>query len=292
MKLSIISINYKRAQLTIGCITSLWKYYQNEFEKDEFEYIVIDNDSQDGSLEVLHKEIKKYKNFHVLENNYNAGFSLANNFGEAKARGEYLLFLNNDTIIEDRGLIRMLAYAEQHPKIGAIGGKITSFDGSEQSSSGNFYSMYSVTLFILGLQKFGFIDRNPKSIREVDWVKGALLMTKKKVFENVGKFDEHIFMYTEDMELCFRIHQSGLKCVFFPDVTIKHKDQGSTNRTFAIVHIYKYLPYFYKKHKSFFEYQYVKTLLQCKALVLINIGRLLRNTYFINTYSQALKTIE
>src|SRR5207247_2146405 len=98
--------------------------------------------------------------------------------------------------------------------------------------------------------------------------KGALFMIKKEVFEKVRKFDEHIWMYTEDMELCYRIHQGGLKCVFFPEITVKHKHQGSTNRTFAIVNIYRNMPYFYKKHKSFLEYLYVRSLLRLKAMML------------------------
>lgn len=292
MKLSIISLNYKKPELTVSSMESLWKQYKDEFENDDFEYIVVDNSSKDSSFEKLQSEIKKYKNFHVFENETNTGFGGGNNFGVTKAKGEYLLFLNNDTEAEDKGILRMLEYIQEHNDIGILGGKMLNGNGTEQPSSGKFYTLTSVTLFLLGLQRYGVIDQNPKEIQEVDWVKGALLMIPKKLFEEVGKFDEHIFMYTEDMELCYRVKLHKLKCVFFPDIKILHKDQGSTNRTFAIVHIFKYLPYFYKKHKTKIEYLYVKMLLLTKAILLIVAGYILRKKYFVDTYSEALKAIE
>ena len=292
MKLSIISLNYKKPELTISSIESLWKQYKDEFENDDFEYIVVDNSSKDSSFEKLQSEIKKYKNFHVFENETNTGFGGGNNLGVTKAKGEYLLFLNNDTEAEDKGILRMLEYIQEHNDIGILGGKMLNGNRTEQPSSGKFYTLTSVTLFLLGLQRYGVIDQNPKEIQEVDWVKGALLMIPKKLFEEVGKFDEHIFMYTEDMELCYRVKLHKLKCVFFPDIKILHKDQGSTNRTFAIVHIFKYLPYFYKKHKTKIEYLYVKMLLLTKAMLLIVAGYILRKKYFVDTYSEALKAIE
>ncbi len=292
MKLSIISLNYKKPELTVSSMESLWKQYKDEFENDDFEYIVVDNSSKDSSFEKLQNEVKKYKNFHVFENETNTGFGGGNNLGVTKAKGEYLLFLNNDTEAEDKGILRMLEYIQEHNDIGILGGKMLNGNGTEQPSSGKFYTLTSVTLFLLGLQRYGVIDQNPKEIQEVDWVKGALLMIPKKLFEEVGKFDEHIFMYTEDMELCYRVKLHKLKCVFFPDIKILHKDQGSTNRTFAIVHIFKYLPYFYKKHKTKIEYLYVKMLLLTKAILLIVAGYILRKKYFVDTYSEALKAIE
>ena len=292
MKLSIISLNYKKPELTVSSMESLWKQYKDEFENDDFEYIVVDNSSKDSSFEKLQNEVKKYKNFHVFENETNTGFGGGNNLGVTKAKGEYLLFLNNDTEAEDKGILKMLEYIQEHSDIGILGGKMLNGNGTEQPSSGKFYTLTSVTLFLLGLQRYGVIDQNPKEIQEVDWVKGALFMIPKKLFEEVGKFDEHIFMYTEDMELCYRVKLHKLKCVFFPDIKILHKDQGSTNRTFAIVHIFKYLPYFYKKHKTKIEYLYVKMLLLTKAILLIVAGYILRKKYFVDTYSEALKAIE
>src|SRR5258706_3800164 len=135
MQLSIVSINHKKPQQAVVCMASLWKLYKKEFEANEFEYIIVDNLSGDDSLDILRKEVKKYKNYQVLANGSDAGFGAGNNFGVKKAKGEYLLFLNDDTIVEDRGIAKMLSYIQQHEQIGALGGRIVNFDGSEQESS-------------------------------------------------------------------------------------------------------------------------------------------------------------
>jgi GT2 family glycosyltransferase len=292
MKLSIITLNHNRPKLTIACIESLWKQHKEEFENNEFECLVVDTLSQDNSLQLLEPEVKKYKNIHLFPSNRDAGFGAGNNFGAKKAKGDFILLLNNDTVVEDRGIIKMLDYLKTHIKIGALGGKIYNFDGTEQSASGKFYSLFTVTLFLLGFQRLGLVDKNPTTISQVDWVKGALLMMKRNLFEKLGGFDEKIFLYTEDMELCYRVHKLGLSCVFFPDITIKHKEHGTGNRTSAIINIFTNLPYFYKKHKSTFAYEYVKFLLRLKAITLLTAGKILQNKYLQETYTKALKAIE
>ena len=291
MQLSIISINFRKPHQAKICMAALWEHYRREFEGNEFEYIVVDNLSGDDSVVQLKEEVGKYKNFHVVENDKNGGFGNGNNAGAKRAKGEYILLLNDDTVVEDQGILKMLEYIKTHENVGAIGGRLLNSDGSEQSATGQFYTMLTVSLFIFGFQRIGFVNRNPATISEVDWVKGALLMMKKSVFEKIGRFDEKIWMYTEDMELCYRINKAGLACVFFPDVKVRHSEHGSSSRTFAIVNIYKNLPYFYKKHKSPLEYHYVKGLLKLKAAFFIVVGKVLNNHYLINTYSQAYKVV-
>src|SRR5205807_1922254 len=126
-------------------------------------------------------------------------------------------------------------------------------------------------------------------ISKVDWVKGALLMIRRDVFEKLGGFDEKIFMYMEDMELCYRAHLAGYTISFYPDVDIRHKDQGSSNRTFAIVNIYKSLLYFYSKHKSKKEYDLLKALLLLKGYIAIMIGLLIGNKNLMERYQKAMQ---
>ena len=114
-------------------------------------------------------------------------------------------------------------------------------------------------------------------------------MIRSEVFTRLGGFDEKIFMYTEDMELCYRAKLAGYAVYFYPDVKVFHADQGSSNRTFAIVNIYRNLLYFYQKHRSHKEYLYIKTLLRTKAFALIAAGRLTKNEYLTQTYEKALK---
>jgi GT2 family glycosyltransferase len=272
-------------------MVSLYEQFKDEFEKDLFEVIVVDNASGDDSVPVLREEIKKkqYKNIQVTANDENSGFSKGCNIGAQKAKGDYILFLNNDTIVKDRGILNMVQYMKENSKAAILGGQLSNFDGTKQPCVGSFYTPVKVFMLLLGLQRYGVVDKNPETIKQVDWVKGGLFMVRKDIFEHLHGFDEKIFMYTEDMELCYRAKLQGLNVYFYPDVHVLHQETGSSNRTFAIVNIYKNLLYFYKKHKTRREYLLLKSLLFTKALTLISIGKVLRKPYFTETYEKALK---
>ena len=114
------------------------------------------------------------------------------------------------------------------------------------------------------------------------------MMIRKGLFEKLGGFDEHFFMYMEDMELCFRAKKRGFATYFFPKTVVVHNELGSGNRTFAVLSIYKGLLYFYKKHKTFIQYILVKLLLKAKAAFAFVVGLCTQNTYLIATYRKAL----
>lgn len=291
MRLSIITLNFRKPDLTKTCMASLWEMYKAQFEKGEFELLVVDNLSGDESVKVLSEEIKekKYKNFTLLANDRNAGFGAGNNLGATRARGEYILLLNNDTQVKDDGLARMVEYLDGHKNVAILGGQMRNFDGSLQASAGSFYTpTKAILLLLMRGQRYGLLDRSPTKISEVDWVKGALLMIRRDVFEKLKGFDEKIFMYTEDMELCYRAKKMGYNIYFYPDVKVMHADQGSSNRTFAVVNIYKNLLYFYKKHRPRREYYLIKFIMITKARALIMVGKLSHNSYLTQTYEQAL----
>ena len=291
MFLSIITLNYKKTDLTISCIESLYEQLKRELDGNEVEVIVVDNASGDGSVKALEEEKKKnhYKNLTIIANRENAGFAKGCNLGASTAEGKFLLFLNNDTQVRDRGIFEMAKYMEAHPEAAILGGQLRNFDGSLQASSGKFYTLPNALLLLLGLQRFGIIDQGSSNISPVDWVKGAIFMIRSDIFKKLGGFDEKIFMYTEDMELCYRAKINGYKSFFYPDVSVFHKEQGSANRTFAVVNIYKNLLYFYKKHRSWGEYLFLKLILRIKAYMLIAVGRILNNSYLVKTYEQALR---
>lgn len=113
-------------------------------------------------------------------------------------------------------------------------------------------------------------------------------MIRREVFRKLEGFDRNIFMYVEDMELCFRVKKLGYNIVFSPESSLYHAEYGSSNRTFAIINIYKGILYFYKKHKPW-QYLIVKVLLAAKALVAICIGVLTNNSYLKDTYRQGLR---
>lgn len=291
MLLSIITLNYKKADLTLSCIASLYTQFPKELADGTVEIIVVDNASQDGSVAKLHTAKKKYQHLHIVESPVNGGFGKGNNLGVRRAKGEFLLFLNNDTLVQDRGILAMAHYLQDHKEISILGGQLRNEDGTVQPSTGTFYTPFNTLLLLLGMQRFGLVDKSPKTIASVDWVKGGLFMIRKKSFDRLSGFDENIFMYGEDMELCYRARKKGLRIAFYPDVKVLHKEHGSTNRTFAIVQIYEGLLYFYRKHRSQNEYAFVKLLLQTKAYLLLFLGKVSHNKYLTQTYEEALNVL-
>ena len=117
------------------------------------------------------------------------------------------------------------------------------------------------------------------------------MFVRRAVFEKIGGFDEQFFMYIEDMELCYRVQKAGYGVLINPQVRVTHLGQGSSNKTFAILNIFKGLLYFYKKHKSKVEYKVVKLMLRSKAYGAILIGTVLKNQVLVSTYQQALKAL-
>ena len=186
----------------------------------------------------------------------------------------------------------MAKYLDDNSNISILGGQLRNVDGSLQASAGSFYTLFKAVMLLAGMQKFGLLDKSPKAISRVDWVKGGLLMIRKDVFEKLKGFDEKIFMYTEDMELCYRAKLKGFQTFFYPFTYVLHAEHGSTNRTFAITNIYKNLLYFYKKHRSFPEYLILKTLLLSKAYLLILLGTITSSKYLKETYRKALEGIK
>jgi GT2 family glycosyltransferase len=293
MTLSVIILNYKKPQLTKSCLKSIYKEYEKFLKDGLMEVIIVDNNSQDDSLKILRDVIddNKYKHVHLIASKDNGGFGKGCNLGAKEAKGDYVLFLNNDTVVKDQGLWDMALYMEQQPHVGILGGQLRNPDGSLQTSTGKFYTPWNAFLLLIGMQKFGLLDRSPQKITEVDWVKGGLFMVRRTVFSTLHGFDENIFMYIEDMELCYRAKQKGYSVYFYPYAKVLHAEHGSTNRTFAIVNIYQNLLYFYKKHRSRSEYLFIRSVMRAKARMLIMTGKLTNNIYLVQTYEKALKVV-
>ena len=117
------------------------------------------------------------------------------------------------------------------------------------------------------------------------------MFIKKALFDGIQGFDPKIFMYIEDMEICFRVRRLGYKIYYYPQFEVKHLGYGSSNREFAITNIYKGLIYFYKKHKSSQELMFVKGLLTLKAYGVISVAKLTRKSHLSQTYKKALQYI-
>ncbi|HUD09806.1 MAG TPA: glycosyltransferase family 2 protein [Patescibacteria group bacterium] len=287
MDLSIIILSFNTKDTTINCLKSIVDQYQSELKNNQFEIVLVDNNSSDDTLEAVRK--LNVQNLKIAESKENLGFSKGCNLGAKSSKGEFLLFLNSDTEIKDQGFTKMVDYLRKNEKVGILGGALRNEDGTSQLSVGKFYNLFNLFIAMVGLERLGFLRESPHKIKQVDWVSGASLMISKKLFEKIGGFEKELFMYAEDMELCYRAKKKGFLTYFYPEVTLFHKERGSSNRTFAILNIYKGILFFYKKYKPDWQFKIAKLILFSKASALASLGKIMNNRYLRETYSQALK---
>ncbi len=287
-KLSIVILSYNTKDLTLKCIKSIIAGYKKELEEKELEIIIVDNASTDGSAEAISNFKFQISNFKLIVNEKNLGFAKGCNIGARASSGQYILFLNSDTEILDKGFLSMIEFLKKNPKIVILGGKIHNADNSIQPSAGKFYNLFNLVLVLLGMERIGFVRSSPTKVQKVDWVSGACMMVRGDIFRKLAGFDEKLFMYMEDMEICYRAKKLGFSTYFYPDLNLRHKSWGSSSRTFAIINIYRGILHFYSKHRSSFEYMIAKILLIAKAEILILIGFLTFNKNLVERYRKAI----
>lgn len=282
-KASIIILSYNTEELLKRCLRSIFRHI-----KEGVEVIIVDNASSDGSIDMVKTDFPQVR---LIENKKNAGFAAGCNIGAKQAKGEFLFFLNSDTEFIENTPQRLLRVFERHTDAAIVGGMMENLDGTLQRSYGAFYSLPNVFIMLFGGDAAELKRFKNNAIHKVDWVNGGCMLIKRDVFEKLDGFDEHFFMYVEDMELCYRAHLKGMNSYVDPSSIIKHVGQGSSNKTFAIVSIYKGLLYFYKKHKNPLQYILVKALLFLKAVLSLAGGITTGRPSLVRTYREALKTL-
>ena len=302
--LSIIIVSFNTEELTRQCLTSLFQADKRlDFsgkpqgeEKIPAEIIVVDNNSTDGTRRYLFSLKKKIPSLRLLLNPENVGFGRANNQAMKVARGEYFLLLNSDTIIPEAAISQTLLWLSSHPEVDLVGCKLLNKDGSLQLSAGRFPTLGRVflTLFLDHFLRNKAMMFSPAKICFVDWVMGAFMLLRRDVFRQTGGFDEKIFMYTEELEWCFRIKKAGFQIAFYPNAKIIHLGGGSSGgkKTNSIINIYRGFVYFYRKHYSPFSLVVLKLMLKVKAKLAILIGKIFANEYLVETYQKALAVIK
>jgi GT2 family glycosyltransferase len=223
MELSIIIVNYNTKELLQGCIRSIFL----NTKKVIYEIIVVDNNSIDDSQ---HMVKKTFPDVLLLCNKENVGFSSANNMAYEHSKGEYLLFLNSDTLILDGAIEKMINYLKTHPQVGIVGPKILDYQHQPCSSFQRFLDVKKLFLgskylkHVLDVEKYrmSYPSYDFTSIQDVEWVSGACLAVRRDVFEEVGFWDEKYFLYYEDMDLCYQVFKSGYRVVYYPEAAITH----------------------------------------------------------------------
>lgn len=251
MKLSIVIICWNDLKVVANCLHSIFTNTRDL----EFEVIVSDNGSTDGSTEFIREN---YPIVRIVENNANLGFAKGNNAGIRVAAGEYILILNPDTIIHEGSLDRLIAVAARHPKAGAFGCRVLNPDGSYQVSARLFPTVRRYWMSALYLRRFSGISRffefeeypgwTGETQRVVDWQSGCCVLFRGDLLHRLGGFDEQFFYHFEEVDLCRRVWNAGYSIIFTPDATITHLGGQSVSRFPIRFQI--------EKHRSRYRYFY------------------------------------
>lgn len=254
MKLSIIIVNYNVRYFLEQALGSVQKAIQGL----EAEVFVVDNNSVDESVQMVRE---KFPEVQVIANDHNPGFSIANNQAIRVSKGEFVLLLNPDTVVEEDTFHKVVDFMDAHPDAGGLG--VRMIDGSGKflpESKRGFPSPWVAFAKTFGLSSLfpasplfnhyhlGYLAED--EVHEVEVLAGAFMMLRKSVLDEIGLLDEAFFMYGEDIDLSYRIVKAGYKNYYFPETTILHykgesTKKGSLNyvRTF-----YQAMIIFAKKH--------------------------------------------
>lgn len=295
LDLSIIIISFNTKEIITNCIKSVIEHTKNI----TYEIIVVDNGSADGSLERISELRNKFPQITLIDAKSNLGFGKANNLGAKKAKGKYLLLLNSDTLVFDNAITESLQALRSIPGAGTFSCKLLNSDKSVQASGGHFPTLCNVFAWQFFIDDLPFIGKSISSFhpqigsydrnREMDWVTGAFMLIPKNVFDKVGGFDENIFMYTEEMELCYRLHKIGYKTIYHDSPAIIHLGGASSGSAFALASEVKYMIYFWKKHKPAWQLPFVKAFFYIGSLLrLLIFGIIKGDEKARRAYTQAL----
>jgi GT2 family glycosyltransferase len=252
MNVSIIVVNWNTKALLRDCLNSVYEQIS-----DDYEIIVVDNASTDGSKEMIRNDFPKVI---LIENNKNRGFAAANNQGIAVAKGKYVLLLNSDTIVLDNCIANIVSFADTSPHAGVIGCRVLNSDRTLQRTCFMFPSILNLLLSSSYLYKIfpksRFFGRelmtwwDASDVREVDIVKGCFMLVRQEAIEKVGGLDENFFMYAEETDWCYRFKKCGWKVLFAPVGEIIHYGGQSTTQipVAMIVQLRLSILKFIKKH--------------------------------------------
>lgn len=230
MKISIIIINFNTREIIKQCLNSLFISYPKELQRKEYEIVVVDNASRDGSERMIKQEFPQVR---LIVNKKNIGFAKANNMAVAETQGDYVLFLNPDTVVNSEALSITQKIMVKDAKIGVATCRVVLPNGEiDDACHRGFPTPWRALTHFSGLgtlfpnsyffNGYHLGYQHLDQVHEIDACAGAYLMIKRNVGSKIGWFDEDYFWYGDDLDLCFRVKQAGFKVIFVPGAAIKH----------------------------------------------------------------------
>jgi N-acetylglucosaminyl-diphospho-decaprenol L-rhamnosyltransferase len=251
--LAVVIVNYNAGEHLRRCLASVFASAGDA----TLEVFLVDNASRDGSAR---RAAAEHPGVHVIENPDNRGFGAAVNQGIRWSRAPFLFLLNPDAEVSSGTLGALVKLAAERPRIGAIGPLIRNPDGSVYTSGRKFPTITeAVGHAFLGpfrpdnrfSRAYALADWDRTTEREVDWVSMSAVLLRRAAFDDVGLLDERFFLYGEELDLCTRLHDSGWRVLFTPEVEVVHEGGVSTGRSrqMHLIHsgsIYRY----FAKHRA------------------------------------------
>jgi N-acetylglucosaminyl-diphospho-decaprenol L-rhamnosyltransferase len=272
-QLAVVIINYNTREQLRACLATVTKQMPSEV-------IVVDNNSSDGSAEMVQSH---YPSVLLRANEINVGYGTAANHAIAGCTAKYVLLLNADTLLQPGALEAFSTYLDLHPRAAVLGPRLVDPDGNLQASCYPFPTPLDTFLenststillgrfirrYVPGLRKLYLRTWPHDRARIVPWIKGAAVAVRRDAFEAVGGFDESFFMYFEDADLCFRLNAAGWQVHFAPVTAVVHVGGASTvqYRADMSVQLFASTVRFYQRHYP--RARVAKLLLVVKTLML------------------------
>ena len=258
--LTIIILSFNVADLLVNCLDAIYKFNFDKFLSGDWELLVSDNGSSDNTIEILRQ--KNYPGLKILQNGVNLGFAKGNNVAAKMVRGDYVLFLNPDTVVEKESIEFGLDYLRSHSNAGAVSVKLVLGSGRlDNTCHRGFPTPWNSFCFFVGLTKLfptsrffagyilGHLNTNQQS--EVDAINGAYFMMPKDLGKRLDWFDEDFFWKGEDLDLCYRIKEVGYKIMYLPQVKVWHykgSSKGHKRGSKTLQARFMVMRLFYDKH--------------------------------------------
>jgi GT2 family glycosyltransferase len=233
--LSVVILSYNTRRFTIDCLESIKREYEPQLSSGEFEVLVADNASTDGSPAAIRQfgERSAMDGLRVLDNGGNIGFAAGNNRATALARGRYVLFLNPDTVVYPQTLTHLIGFMDRRPDAGAATCRLEHPDGRlDETCHRGFPTPWNAFCHFSGLERrfprsrlFAAYTQGWKDldrVHEVDAAAGAFLLVRREAGERVGWWDEDYFFYGEDLQLCYDLRNAGYRIFYIPEVASLH----------------------------------------------------------------------
>jgi len=286
IKLSLVIVSWNTASYLRGCLQSIFR----SAPESPFEVIVVDNASTDNTRSMVEKE---FPSVLLILNPSNLGFARACNQGWQEARGQFILFLNPDTLLLPGTLEGAIKIMEANKNIGFLG--IRNLDERRRPRRSSYAppSPLRAFAFITGLNELLPPSRWRKENKRqpAGYIPGSFLLARRRALEELGGFDENFFMYGEDADLCWRAWKKGWAVVYEPSLSLIHYGSKSRQSRWPVIHDYiQSLLYFYRKN---IPQEYKKIYFAIKAgLALIWLKSLLLKSFFPSVLSEELRKIE